>query len=127
MSHAIGAKSWVMALGRIPPESQGAEPECTSRDQIVLLNANTQEVQVEIEIFYSDRDPIGPYRIHVQPRRLRVVRFNDLIDPLPVPLDEDFAAVIRADRPIVVQGSRFDSSPRGEYSTLPVVWLDKDV
>lgn len=124
MPHRTGAKVWVMALGHIPLETQGPEPECTSRDQIALFNANTEEVHIEIEIFYVDRDPIDPYRLTVQPRRLRIVRFNDLIDPLPVPLDQDFAAVIRADKPIVVQCSRFNSSPRGEYSSLPVVRLD---
>ena len=110
MSHAIGAKTWVMALGHIPLESNGAEPECTSRDQIALLNGNTRDVQVEIEIFYADRDPVGPYRLAVQPRRLRIVRFNDLIDPHAMALDTPYAALVVADHPVVVQFTRHDTS-----------------
>lgn len=42
-------------------------------------------------------------------RRTRHVRFNDLTDPEPVPVDTDFASVIESDRPVVVQHTRLDS------------------
>jgi len=60
-------------------------------------------------IFYSDRDPVGPYRIVVPARRTRHVRFNDLKDPEPIPRDTDYASVIESDVPIVVQHTRLDS------------------
>jgi hypothetical protein len=124
MNSGIGAKTWVLTLGHIPLDSEGPEPECTSRDEIAILNAGSSAASVEIEVFYADRDPVGPYRIEVEARRLRVLRFNDLIDPLPVPLDEDFAAVVRADKRIVVQCRRFDSRPSGAFTSLPAVQLD---
>lgn len=37
------------------------------------------------------------------------VRFNDLRDPEPIPLDTDFASVIESDVPLVVQHTRLDS------------------
>jgi hypothetical protein len=119
MPDAVGAKTWVMTLGHIPPESLGPEPRYTSRDQLVMLNATSRQIKIEIEIFYADRDPVGPYRSIIEPRRLRTIRFNDLIDPLPIPLDEDFAALIRSSGPIVVQCSRFDSKSSGHWTVLP--------
>jgi hypothetical protein len=119
MQHAIGATTWVMALGHIPLDSVGPEPECTSRDQLAMLNAGSHDVEIEIEIFYADREPVGPYRLRVGPHRLRTIRFNDLIDPLPIPLDKDFAAVIRGSGPIVVQCARFDSTSGSRWMVLP--------
>jgi hypothetical protein len=37
------------------------------------------------------------------------VRFNDLEDPEPIPVDTDYASVIESDVPIVVQHTRLDS------------------
>ncbi len=119
MPEAVGARTWVMTLGHIPPESRGPEPEHTSRDQLSMLNASSHEAKIEIEIFYADRDPVGPYHLIIKPRRLRTIRFNDLIDPLPIPLDEDFAALIRSSQPIVVQCSRFNSKSSVRWIVLP--------
>ncbi len=64
---------------------------------------------MEITVFFSDREPAGPYRMTVPARRTKHVRFNDLEDPEPVPTDTDYASVIESDVPIVVQHSRLDS------------------
>lgn len=105
----IGKTRWAIAEGYIPDESHGPEPEMVSHETACLLNASSEEAHVEITIFFSDRDPIGPYRITVPPRRTRHVRFNNLEDPEPIPKATDFASVIEADVPIVVQHSRLDS------------------
>ena len=53
-----------------------------------------------ITIFYSDREPIGPYRVNVSAQRTKHVRFNDLRDPERIPLATDFASLIESDVPI---------------------------
>ena len=80
-----------------------------SHETACLLNASDEEAHIEITIFFSDRDPIGPYRITAPPRRTKHVRFNNLEDPEPIPKATDFASVIESDVPIVVQHSRLDS------------------
>jgi len=105
----VGVREWAIAEGYIPPESHGPEPEMTSHETVCLLNAGDQDAHVEITIYYSDRDPIGPYRVTVLARRTRHVRFNDLRDPEPIPRGTDFSSVIRSDVPIVAQHTRLDS------------------
>ncbi|HJO35989.1 MAG TPA: sensory rhodopsin transducer [Gammaproteobacteria bacterium] len=105
----IGKRLWVIAEGYIPPSSHGKAPQLTSHETACLLNTSEQPAQVEITLYFADREPVGPYRVTVPARRTRHVRFNDLDDPAPVPRDTDFASVIRADVPIVVQHSRLDS------------------
>lgn len=109
MSEKVGSKLWAIPAGRIPPHSSGREPEFTSRDELCLFNATGEEAQVEITIFYEDRDPVGPYSLSVGARRVRHVRFNDLIDPEAIPMQADYAALVESDVPIVVQHVRLDS------------------
>ena len=65
--------------------------------------------RVVITVFFSDREPAGPYRLMVPTRRTLHVRFNELDDPEPIPKDTDYASVIESDVPIVVQHTRLDS------------------
>lgn len=108
MNH-IGRLRWAIAEGYIPPESTGPEPEMLSHETACILNAGDTDANVEITIFFSDREPAGPYRIKVPARRTSHVRFNDLKDPEPVPLGTDYASVIVSDVPVVVQHTRLDS------------------
>ena len=105
----VGRRLWVIAEGFIPAASTGPEPQMTSHETACLLNAGDQPAQVEITLFFADREPAGPYRLEVPARRTRHLRFNALDDPEPVPRDTDYASVIRADVPIVVQHTRLDS------------------
>lgn len=109
MSKNIGRRRWAIAEGYIPGWSHGPEPQMTSHETVCLLNTSDQDAHVEITIYFSDREPIGPYRIVVPARRTKHVRFNNLSDPEPVPHDTDYASIIESDIPIVVQHSRLDS------------------
>lgn len=105
----IGKKIWVIAEGYIPAYSNGKEPEFTSHETACILNTSNQKASVEIMLYYTDRDPVGPYKITVEAQRSLHLRFNDLIEPEPVPKDTDYASVIESDIPIVVQHTRLDS------------------
>ncbi len=80
-----------------------------SHDAACILNAGDEIARVSITLYFSDREPVGPYRIDVPPRRTLHLRFNDLEDPAPVPRDTDYASVIEASIPVVVQHTRLDS------------------
>lgn len=109
MNRYIGRKCWAIAEGYIPSSSHGPEPQMTSHETACLLNVSDQDAHVKITIYFSDRDPIGPYRITVPARRTKHIRFNDLTDPEPIPRDTDYASIIESDIPIVVQHTRLDS------------------
>lgn len=105
----IGVKEWVIAEGYIPAESHGPEPEMTSHETVCILNPSDQAAEIEITIYYSDREPVGPYRVTVPARRTRHLRFNDLREPEPIPRGTDYSSVIRSNVPIVAQHTRLDS------------------
>ncbi len=109
MSEAIGRRRWAIAEGYIPSWSKGPEPQFTSHETACLLNTSGEEAHVRITAYFTDREPVGPYRITVPPRRTLHVRFNELTDPEPIPVGTDYASVIESDVPIVVQHTRLDS------------------
>jgi hypothetical protein len=105
----IGRKRWAIAEGYIPPSSTGPQPQMTSHETVCLLNTGSQDAHVSITVFYSDRPPVGPYYVVVPAERTKHVRFNDLSNPEPIPVDRDFSSLIESDVPIVVQHTRLDS------------------
>jgi len=105
----IGKKRWAIAEGYIPAWSNGPEPEMTSHEAACILNAGDEPAQVRITVFFSEKDPVGPYEITVPARRTKHIRFNDLKSPQEIPKGVEFSTVIEADVPIVVQHTRLDS------------------
>jgi hypothetical protein len=109
VSEPIGRRRWAIAEGYIPAWSNGPEPEFVSHETACLLNACDADAHVEITIFFSDREPAGPYQVVVPARRTKHLRFNELADPEAIPLGTDYATLIESDVPIVVQHTRLDS------------------
>lgn len=105
----IGRRRWVIAEGYIPSKSHGPEPQMTSHETMCILNSSDQDATVQVTIFYADREPVGPYIIQVPARRTKHVRFNDLKDPAPIPVDTDYSSLIDSNVRIVVQHTRLDS------------------
>lgn len=105
----MGARQWIIPEGYIPAGSHGPEPQFTSHETACILNTGDHDAQITITIYYSDREPVGPYRLVVPAKRTKHLRFNDLNDPEPIPRDTDFASVIESDIPVVVQHTRLDS------------------
>jgi hypothetical protein len=99
----------------------GSSPRGTSRHKVhfptgalashetaCILNAGDREAHIGVTIFFADREPVGPYRITVAPRRTLHLRFNDLKEPAIVPRDTEYSSVFESDVPIIVH-TRLDS------------------
>jgi hypothetical protein len=107
---AIGSKRWVIPEGFIPSQSMvNADRALLSHEAACLLNTGDAEAHVAITLFFTDREPVGPFQLKLGARRTLHLRFNELEDPERVPLDTDYASVIESDVPIIVQHTRLDS------------------
>jgi hypothetical protein len=108
MPDGIGCTRWAIPEGYIPSTSTGTGREFESHETACILNAGSREANVRLTVFFSDRDPIGPYHIKVGAGRTLHLRFNDLKDPT-IPRGTDYSSIFESDVPIVVQHSRLDS------------------
>lgn len=120
----IGKKIWAIAEGYIPSESTGPSPQMESHETVCILNAGEVDAEVEIIIFFSDRNPVGPYKVLVERGRTKHVRFNNLKDPAPIPKDTDFASTIKSNVPVVVQHTRLDSRQAANALLSTIAYFD---
>ena len=107
--HFVGRKTWALPEGYIPGESTGPAPALTSHEACCILNASAENAQIQITIFFENRDPAGPYHFSVPGYRTRHLRFNNFAEPEKIPRDTPYASLIQSDVPIVVQYTRLDS------------------
>ncbi len=105
----IGHRIWAIPEGYIPSRSFSQARDLISHEAACILNATDATASIEITLYFENREPAGPYRLTLEPRRTRHLRFNDLSDPEPVPRDTPYSSVIRSDVEIVVQHTRLDS------------------
>lgn len=106
---AIGKLDWAFSAGRIPFEGTGEISKFDSHDKIAVLNTSDEEATLEFFIFYEDEKPVGAYKIKLAAKRLQKIRFNDIIDPLPVNLERNYSCYLKSDVPVVVQFSRMNT------------------
>jgi hypothetical protein len=115
-----GKTDWAIAGGRIPSQTTGQGPALISHEKIAVLNTTDEEAVIEIDIFYEDEKPAGSWEIKVGARRVRKIRFNDLIDPATIRLDRNYGCSIRSSVPVVIQFSKMNTgqSANAEMSSL---------
>lgn len=121
---SIGKTTWAIAEGYIPSESTGPSPQMESHETVCILNTGDKEADVKIMIYFSDREPVGPYQITVEAGRTKHVRFNNLKEPAPIPKDTDFASTITSNVPVVVQHTRLDSRQAANALLSTIAYFD---
>jgi hypothetical protein len=121
---AIGKTRWAIPEGYIPSQSVSQERALLSHETACILNANDRDAHITLTLFFANREPVI-YQVTVPARRTLHLRFNDLKDPEPVPLDTDYASVFESDVPIVVQHTRLDSR-RAEIALLSTIAYAQD-
>ena len=121
---AIGKRRWAIPEGYIPSESISTDRALISHETACILNAGDDDAHVTLTIFFTNREPVR-YTLTVKARRTVHLRFNDLEDPEPVPLDTDYSSVFESDVPITVQHTLLDSR-RAEISLLTTIAYAQD-
>jgi hypothetical protein len=94
-------------------------------EAVCILNCSDEAADICLTVFFADREPAGPYRFRVSPRRTLHVRLNDLKDPEPIPAETDFAFTVQSTVSVVVQHTRLDSrQAENALMTTIAYWSD---
>lgn len=120
----IGKRRWAIPEGYIPSQSVSQDRPLLSHETACILNAGARDANVTLTVFFANRDPVD-YSLVVPAKRTLHLRFNDLKDPEPIPLDTDYASVFVSDVPVVVQHTRLDSR-RAEIALLSTIAYAQD-
>lgn len=108
-----------------PLRSHRPEPQLASHEAACILNPSDEGAHLEITVFFVDREPLGPCRPTVPPRRMPHQQFNGLEDPKPIPENTARSSVIESDVPVVVRHTRLDSR-QAENALLSTIAFASD-
>ncbi len=111
MAKAVGRTCWAIPEGYIPDRSHDAQDAhaLVSHEAACILNTSDEDAHIALTLYFTDREPVGPYEFTVPARRTIHMRFNDLVTPEPVPRATGYASVFIASVPVVIQHTRLDS------------------
>ena len=105
-----GNKSWFIVDGYRPPVEKGGADDYEGHECIMVLNCNDEEAHVEIDVYFSDRDPVLGIPFVVPGRRVKAFRTNDqtVFGELELGIGRQYSLNIRSDVDVVVQYGRLD-------------------
>ncbi|MFC9711666.1 sensory rhodopsin transducer [Paenibacillus sp. NPDC056933] len=105
---ATGRTCWVIPDGYIPPDSSGS---LESHESICVLNTGTTDAQLQITIYFEDREPLEDIVAVVPARRTKHIRTASLKSGEQlIPPGVPYAITVSSNVPVIIQYSRLDST-----------------
>lgn len=107
-----GKKIWYFPDGFLPEKS--SEGSMIAHEALMLFNTQTKDVDVKIDIYYSDREPVKNIPVKVPAERIIALRMDlkEDLNGVEIPLLTQYALRITASEPIVVQFGRLDNTQK---------------
>lgn len=109
MMEICGKKQWVIPDGYLNSTTNGSYE---SHESICVLNLSNEKADIEMTVFFEDREPIGGFCAECLSMRGKHIRLDKLInkDGMVIPKDVPYALLVQSNVPIVCQYSRMDVS-----------------
>lgn len=103
-----GKREWLFPDGELPP--MGDNPELYGHESIVITNPGDKEAEVEITLYWTDRDPTGGEKVRVGAKRVLCVHITEKEGFFghPVTVGEQYAIALKSTEPVVAQYGRLD-------------------
>ena len=110
-----GRRTWFFPDGDLPQPGDGA---LKGHESLVILNPNTDDAQLTLTVYYTDREPDMLSSGVVQARRVRCIRLDEPISDYRIPYGQ-YALKVESSVPVVCQIGRMDvSQPNLAYYTV---------
>ncbi len=104
-----GKKQWVIPDGYLNSTKNGPYE---SHESVCVLNLSNEKADIEMTVFFEDREPISGFCAECLSMRGKHIRLDKLInkDEMVIPKDVPYALLVQSNVPIVCQYSRMDVS-----------------
>ncbi|OHB57803.1 MAG: hypothetical protein A2Y12_17250 [Planctomycetes bacterium GWF2_42_9] len=105
-----GKKIWYFPDGYLPEKNNKGSME--AHEALMLLNTSNIPIEVKLDIYYSDKEADKDIKINVGAERIIALRLDKPSDigGIKIPPLTQYAIRVRADRPIVAQFGRLDTT-----------------
>jgi len=111
----LGKKIWVVPDGYLPASTE-AEPQSSggyrSHETLSIVNTGDAPANCRLDVYFEDGPPWLDQPFVIEARRSLHLRMDRLaaLGLRQIPEAVPYSAVVRADRPVVVQQSRLDTT-----------------
>jgi hypothetical protein len=105
-----GMRTWYFPDGYLPEKSREGSME--GHEALMLFNTHEEPVTVKLDIYYSDQAPDKNIHITIDAERVIALRLDhpQEIGGVAIPPLTQYALRVRADKPILVQFGRLDTT-----------------
>ncbi|HHW47292.1 MAG TPA: hypothetical protein GXX14_01580 [Clostridiaceae bacterium] len=109
MDKPVGSKVWFIADGYWPAVSNGLFP---SHEAICVLNPGKKDANIEITLYFEDRDKMDGFKAVCKAERTNHIRMDKIKNEKgeSVPQGVPYAMMVTSDTEIIVQYSRMDTT-----------------
>ncbi len=105
---ANGKRTWIFPDGDLPPQGEPGLP-LEGHESLIVLNTGDEDAQIEIDVYFEDREPEEGLWVEVPARRVRCFRIDRPLGDrgFEVPFGQ-YALRLRSSVPVVAQIGRAD-------------------
>jgi hypothetical protein len=120
MGMVAGSKVWFIPDGYYSSISNGKLFK--SHEAICVLNPGKKDANIEITLYFEDRDCMAGFKAICKAERTNHIRMDNLKNENgeSVPMDVPYAMTVESDAEIIVQYSRMDTS-QAEMSLMTTI------
>jgi hypothetical protein len=119
MTVGHGQQVWVFPDGDLPPPGEPGLP-IDGHESLIVLNAGDEEAEIEINVYFADRDPKTGLNVSLPAKRVRCFRLDEPLgdEGFEIPFGQ-YALRLRSSMPVVAQIGRADvRQPNLAYYTI---------
>ena len=108
MQRNCGKRNWFFPDGEMPLPGNY---EIKAHESIIILNSTDKDADIEITLYFTDRDPIKGINVKVGANRVRCLRTNNLDDMggVEIPLETQYAIGLKSNVPVIAQYGRLEA------------------
>lgn len=105
----IGKTVWAIGDGFMSDTANGAY---VSHEAICVLNTCDQDAEINITVYFEDKEPIGGFKAVCGARRANHIRLDKIVNDKGevIPHEVPYALLVESNVPVVAQHSRMDVS-----------------
>lgn len=103
----LGKTVWAIGDGYMSDTQNGG---FVSHEAVCVLNTSDKDAEINITVYFEDREPVGGFKAVCAARRTNHIRLDKIKNDKgeAMPLGVPYALLVESSVPVVVQHSRMD-------------------
>ncbi|MBR2021800.1 MAG: hypothetical protein IJ939_05125 [Clostridia bacterium] len=118
-NNVLGKKDWIIPDCELPMPGEG---KAQGHESVIIVNDSDVEAEIDVSLYFVDRDPHTGIKWKVAPKRVFCFRMNipEHMGGFVVPFETQYAMKVSSNTPIVLQYGRLDNTQANLafYTTL---------